>query len=97
MSDETSKEIALVRKEIKADINGLRDLMKARFTGLDDKVSAMKESCDDQFAALSDRIDTHDTEIDDLTAWQNMVSGSARTLAVIATLICTVAGIFMLI
>lgn len=99
MSDETrtSREIALVRKEIKADINGLRELMNSRFTELGTRMCTMKESCDNQFNALNDRIDTHGTEIDDLTAWQNRVSGSAKAIAVIATLVCTVAGVFALI
>lgn len=98
MSDETraSREIALVRKEIKADINGLRDLLNARFTELGTRMSTMKESRDKQFNTLDDRIDMHETEIDDLTAWQNRVSGSAKAIAVIVTLICAVAGVCIL-
>lgn len=95
MSEES--EIALVRKEIKSDINGLRNLMNAKFNELGRCIKDMKESNDKQIAIVHERIDAHDNEIDSLNAWKNWVNGSVRTIFYILVVIGGLTGIVALI
>ena len=95
MSEES--EIALVRKEIKADINGLCNLMNAKFDELGRCIKGMKESSDKQNAIVHERIDAHDDEIDSLNAWKNWVNGSVRTIFYILVVIGGLTGIIALI
>jgi hypothetical protein len=95
MSEES--EIALVRNEIKADMNGLRNLLNAKFSELGRCIKDMKESSDKQNAIVHERIDAHDDEIDSLNAWKNWVNGSVRTIFYILVVIGGLTGIVALI
>ena len=91
--DSTCKEIDLVRREIKTDLTGLRELMNTRFKELGLRVNDIKESNETRHNDMNDRIDDHDTAINSLNSWKSWVSGSVRTIAYLAIVVGGLTGI----
>jgi hypothetical protein len=91
--DTTNREIALVRKEIKSDIRGLGELMSTRFTELGKRIDDIRNSNENQHSIHRKKFDSHDKEIDALTAWRNNVSGSVRPIVYILVAAGSIAGV----
>jgi len=96
-ANDTSNELSLVRKEIKSDITGLRELMNARFKELGDRVQLTMDLMDRNNETLHEQLERHDTELNAINAWRNSVTGSIRTVAYILVAVSGLAGLLVLV